>query len=285
MDQTPSAPCIHVHVHVHASGAGGIFANAYLVETTHGVVAVDGTLTVSESRALRARLDAIGKPLLAVLVTHAHPDHVAGIGNLIGSTDVPILATQSVAELARAFEGPKRAQWKPVFGEEWIDDWTFPNRIVSDREAVQFDGVAFRVFDIGAGGDCDANAIWVMETDPSAAFVGDLLFNGTHVYLADGKILSWLANVERFRPLLSGMATLYAGHGTPDGPELLSAHRDYVLAYCAAVRDLLDGGTALSDAAKEELERRMEMVRPNAPLGFMVGLSADAVARELVQAE
>lgn len=30
-------------IHVHSSGEGGIFANAYVVETSNGIVAVDTT--------------------------------------------------------------------------------------------------------------------------------------------------------------------------------------------------------------------------------------------------
>ena len=48
-------------VHTHASGEQGIYVNAYLVETANGVVAVDAALTVSESRTLRAKLDALGE--------------------------------------------------------------------------------------------------------------------------------------------------------------------------------------------------------------------------------
>lgn len=41
-----------VQIHTHASGEQGLFANAYLVETTRGVVVIDATLTHTESRAL-----------------------------------------------------------------------------------------------------------------------------------------------------------------------------------------------------------------------------------------
>jgi glyoxylase-like metal-dependent hydrolase (beta-lactamase superfamily II) len=61
------------------SGEGGIFANAYFIETANGVVAIDLTLTVNESKALKASLDSLNKPLLAVLLTHPHPDHVADV--------------------------------------------------------------------------------------------------------------------------------------------------------------------------------------------------------------
>ena len=270
-------------VHTHASSEAALVANAYLIETGNGVVAVDGALTVSESRAFRARADALGKPLLAVLVTHAHPDHVAGIAELTSGRGVPILALASVDRLARTFEGPKRVQWKPVFGEEWIDTWAFPNRIVRDGEPVTFDGVAFRVHDIGPGGDCDANSLWLMHVDsqPAAAFVGDLVFNGTHSYLADGRLLAWLANLERARDLLAGVRALYPGHGVPGSLELLASQQAYLLAYCAAVRDLADGQPALAEAAKQELVARMERYLPDAPLRFMVALGADAAAAEL----
>jgi glyoxylase-like metal-dependent hydrolase (beta-lactamase superfamily II) len=87
-----------VAVHTHASGEGGIFVNAYLIETPSGAVAVDATLTESESKAFRRKLEALGKPLLAVLVTHPHPDHVAGITNLVGKDSPKILATQPVLD-------------------------------------------------------------------------------------------------------------------------------------------------------------------------------------------
>ena len=76
---TGSFPKIHTHV----SGEKGIFVNGYLVETANGVVAIDSALTVNESKALKARLDSIKKPLLAILITHPHPDHVAGITYLV----------------------------------------------------------------------------------------------------------------------------------------------------------------------------------------------------------
>jgi glyoxylase-like metal-dependent hydrolase (beta-lactamase superfamily II) len=268
-------------IHSHASAEGGIFANAYLIETARGVVAVDATLTVSESLALRSRLMALAKPLLAVLVTHAHPDHVAGIANLVGDADVPIVALRSVERLMRASEEPKRAQWGPIFGAEWIPAWTYPNRLMDDREVVTFDGLDFRVYDLGAGGDCDANALWVMEAAPPAAFVGDLVFNGTHSYLADGHVLAWLANLERARSILEDVPVLYPGHGGPGSPALLGAQRDYLLAYCAAVRSLADGAPTLSEPAREELIGRMERYLPDAPLAFMIALSADRVAGEL----
>ncbi|HZR42052.1 MAG TPA: MBL fold metallo-hydrolase [Ktedonobacteraceae bacterium] len=275
--QTPQS----ITIHTYTGGEQGLFVNAYLIETAHGVVAVDGTLTKSDARAFRARFEALEKPLLAVLVTHAHPDHVAGITELIEGKDIPIVAPLAVKQLMEQTEQAKLAQWGPVYQEEWIRSWTYPNFLVKDRETVTFDGLTYQVYDLGPGGDCDANAIWVADTRPKVAFVGDLIFNGMHSYVADDHLLGWLANLERARSFLQGVETLYLGHGAPGNIDLLNKQRDYLLAYCMAVKDLAGGQAVLSEQGKEELVRRMQRVLPNAGLTFMISLGADAVAAEL----
>src|SRR5262245_22653068 len=191
-----------MHIHTYSSGELGLYVNAYLVETDNGIVVVDGTLTVSDSKALRAHIDALAKPVLAVLLTHAHPDHVAGVTTIVDAADgTPIVALESVARLMRATEQAKHAQWAPVFGDEWITHWTYPNQLVADGASVTFDGVTYHVRDFGPGGDSDANALWLIDGQ-EVAFVGDLVFSGTHCYLADGQLLRWLANLERLREVL-----------------------------------------------------------------------------------
>jgi glyoxylase-like metal-dependent hydrolase (beta-lactamase superfamily II) len=272
-------------VHIYSSAEAALAVNSYLVETQSGVVAVDAQLTVSEARAFRSELEGLEKPLLAVLVTHPHGDHVAGITELVGTrggrSEVPIVALPSVAEVMRETEGEKRAQWGPVFGDEWVQRWTYPNRLVSDGETVEFGGIAYRVHDLGPGGDSDANSVWTIEEGPRVAFTGDLFFNGTHSYVADGGILSWLANLGNAGVLLAGLETLYPGHGPTASLDKLEGQRAYLLAYCSAVKELSGGEPLLTDGAKEHLETRMEEYLPNAPLRFMVGLGADAVAAEL----
>ena len=138
-----------VTVHTHACGEGGIFVNAYLVETRAGMVAIDATLTETESKQLRAEVDRLGKPLLAVLVTHPHPDHVAGITNLVAGGAAQIVATQPVLDLMRKLEEPKRRQWTPVFGAEWVQRWTYPNTVAPSGQRLTFDGVTYSVLDLG----------------------------------------------------------------------------------------------------------------------------------------
>jgi glyoxylase-like metal-dependent hydrolase (beta-lactamase superfamily II) len=272
----------NVTIHTHACGEGAIFVNAYLIESRAGVVAVDATLTESESKTLRKEVEAIGKPLLAVLVTHPHPDHVAGITNLVARDTPRIVATQPVLDLMRKLEEPKRRQWTPVYGAEWVARWTYPNTTVESGEKVSFDGITYSVLDIGPGGDSDANSVWFLEGAKRTAFLGDLTFNGTHSYVADGHVLAWLANLSRLERLCAGMEIVFPGHGQAASPAaLIEAQQAYLLTLAGHVKDLAAGRSALGEDEKKELERRMTEYLPGGGLTFLVAMSADPIAREL----
>jgi glyoxylase-like metal-dependent hydrolase (beta-lactamase superfamily II) len=271
-----------VTVHTHASSEGGIFANAYIVESPNGLVAVDATLTESESKALHHDVDTLGKPLLAVLVTHPHPDHVAGITNLVGPDSPKIIATQAVLDLMRALEEPKRKQWTLVYGDEWVAHWTYPNIVAASGESFTFDGVSYSVLDTGAGGDSDTNSVWFIETPRRTAFVGDLAFNGTHAYIADGHVLAWLANLTRIERLCEDVEIIFPGHGAAGSPrELIAAQRDYLLTYAVHIKELSGGEPSLSETALDELEARMKAAYPRAGLTFLIKMGAEPVAREM----
>jgi glyoxylase-like metal-dependent hydrolase (beta-lactamase superfamily II) len=180
-----------------------------------------------------------------------------------------------------ATEEAKRIQWTPIFKEEWISKWTYPNQNVKDKEAVTFDGLTYRVYDFGPGGDSDANSIWILENEPKVAFVGDLVFNGHHPYIADDHMLDWLKNLERARDLLGNITTIYPGHGQPGSIDLIDSQKSYLTTYIDAVKELSGGNSSLTEEAKIELTQRMEEFLPGAGLSFLIAQSADPVAAEL----
>lgn len=266
-------------VHVHTAADAGFRANAYLVELDAGVVAVDAPFTVSESKALRAELDALKKPLLAVLVTHAHPDHVNGITQLVaGLGDVPVIATAAVDRALREIDGRKRAYWTPIYKDEYPALTTFPNRLVPSGDTVELGGLGFKALDLGAGESVN-ETVWVL--DSSTAFVGDLVMNRVHPWLAEGRSAQWIAALRKAGKLLRGVKNVYPGHGQQGTLESLEWQRRYLEAFRANVKSLAKGSATLDDASKKELATRMEKELPGAPLAMLVGLSADPVAAEL----
>lgn len=272
------------HVHTYASPPSGIRANAYLVQTSDSIVVIDVTLTVSDARRLRAKVDSIGKPLAAVLLTHGHPDHYNGLTELIaGLPAVPIYATAGVLGVIKEGDARKETQWKGTFGDEWPMRRTFPNRTVADGETITVDGVRFTVHDIGPG-ESHHDAYWTaLDGSGEIAFVGDLVFNGEHAYVSDGHTTEWLANLDRLRAPLSGKR-LYPGHGPPGGSELLGAQQQYLSTYRQEIVRLAVGRQQLSESEKAALTSRMATYLPGGQLTFLISNGADAVANELAKA-
>jgi glyoxylase-like metal-dependent hydrolase (beta-lactamase superfamily II) len=268
-------------VHTYRSGESGLFVNSYLVEGAEGVVAVDAPLLLSDGRAFRARLEALNKPLLGVLVTHPHPDHYNTIGELIAGDEVPVIAHRDVDREIRAKDDAKRAQWRPMFGDEWPASATFPNGTVSDEESVALGDLRFTAWDFGAC-ESDSETVWLLDGG-DIAFVGDLAFNGTHAYLADGHTDAWLAALDRAEEALARVRTLYVGHGPPTVPAVFADQRRYLLMARESIARATGGRAQLSEEEANRVVSLMERYLPSAPLSWLVGAGASAVAAELAQ--
>ncbi len=270
-------------VHTYRSGDNGLFVNSYLVESEEGVVIVDAPLLLSDGRACRARLDALKKPVRAVLITHPHPDHYNTITQLIaGSGDIPVVALRDVDRILREQNDAKRNQWSPVFGAEWPDSVTFPNTIVPADKVYEAAGLHFIPHDLGPG-ESASGTVWILQQEEdgeSVAFIGDLVFNGTHAYVSDGMIQSWIDALSRAGALLDGIDTMYPGHGSPGRPTLLQAQKQYLLFLIEAVANRTDSTGGLSPEAKAEVARLMEQFLPGAPLLWLIEAGLDAVASE-----
>ncbi len=124
-------------IHAYRASEPGLNVNSYLVEGESGVVVVDTNLLVSDIEALRARLEALKKPLLAVLVTHPRPDHFNGVAALVGAQDVPVYAAASVGRVIEEIAAAKREQWSPTYGAEWPAETYFPDSLRTDGDQIR----------------------------------------------------------------------------------------------------------------------------------------------------
>jgi glyoxylase-like metal-dependent hydrolase (beta-lactamase superfamily II) len=262
-------------IHTYTAAEAGLFVNSYLVESAEGVVLVDANLLLSDVRALAARIAALHKPLLGVFVTHAHPDHFNGLPILAGD-GTPVYAAADVADTIARIADAKRLQWQPVYGDEWPDRHLVPGRRLSTGDVVELGGLRFTLHAVGAA---ESHADSYLTLD-DRAFIGDLAFHGTHPYVADGHTGSWLAALDTLSGVLDG-AKLYPGHGPQGDAGMLADQRRYLMMYRETVGRLAAGAPTLTDGQREELTAVLTRFLPGAPLTWMIGLGADAVAGEL----
>ena len=212
----------------------GAFVNAWLVETASGVVAVDGLLQVSAAREMRAGIERLGEAALAALVTHSHPDHYAGLGEIVAGADVPIYAPQGVIDTITADDALKDQIIGPMFGQDWPANRVFPNTPIRDGESVTFDGVQFTVVDLGPS-ESPHDSPWILGTDERIVFLGDQIYDHRHCFLGDGFYEQWLENIEKLRTRFPSDAVFYIGHGGPVGGEMWDWQRGYLETFVAAV--------------------------------------------------
>lgn len=66
---------------------GIVDTNTYFIENEENVILIDPS---SESQKIIKKLNQINKPLKAILLTHAHYDHIGALDNIIEKYQVPV---------------------------------------------------------------------------------------------------------------------------------------------------------------------------------------------------
>lgn len=71
---------------------GFVDTNTYFIENDKAVILVDPS---SESDKIIKKLNQINKPLKAILLTHAHFDHIGAIDDIVERYNVPVYMHES----------------------------------------------------------------------------------------------------------------------------------------------------------------------------------------------
>jgi glyoxylase-like metal-dependent hydrolase (beta-lactamase superfamily II) len=252
--------------------------NAYIVEGEESIVVVDALLTETASRELRARVDGFGKPLRAVLLTHPHPDHYAGLSNLTEGLDVPIVSVAGVNDVARRDDEEKNALIGGMFGDEWPTNRVFPNDIVGDGASLDFGpGLRFTVMDVGPA-ESFHDSIFVLDGPARAAFIGDLVYPFLHPYMADNTNPDWKRALARLQSELPEDMVLHVGHGLPATPAFLAWQEAYLDRFEAA---LLEADWSDAEAAQAAVVEEMTTFLPHEDLVMFLQLSIPPNAQRL----
>lgn len=271
-------------VHQYESGADTFYTNAFIVETSKSLVVIDTMMTISEAIGLRTYAKSLGKPIVAVLITHSHPDHYNGVGRITEEVyTIPVITTLAVNVAIQKGIDYKELKWRPVFGSEWPQSKFAATQFVVAGEVLHFDDVVFELVELGEG-ESDCDTCWIVGAGQRAVFVGDIVFNGTHSFMNDGHSGQWLQSLTQLESYLKPNDTIYTGHGQPGRSiELISLQRHYLEHYRKEIRRLTRGEPLLDDKSKVALVREMNAYLGSDKLAVFVTAGADAVAKELAE--
>jgi glyoxylase-like metal-dependent hydrolase (beta-lactamase superfamily II) len=159
------APGIHV-------AQGYDFGDIGFVSTDEGIVAIDAGTTEETARAaLQALRRVTSRPITHVILTHAHWDHIGGLGALVQSNP-QVIAQAAFADELRIVNGTG-VRFKYFFGTAGSGRRydARPNHLVGQPETLTVGGTRFVLYPARGGETADALLIHV--PDRGVLFVGD----------------------------------------------------------------------------------------------------------------
>src|SRR5262247_119882 len=159
------APGVHV-------AQGFDFGDIGFVSTDEGIVAIDAGTTEETARAaLQALRRVTSRPITHVILTHAHWDHIGGLGALLESGP-QVIAQAAFAEELRTVNGtgvPFRYFFGAAGSGRRYD--VRPHHLVRGPETLTAGGTRFALYPARGGETADALLIHV--PDRGVLFVGD----------------------------------------------------------------------------------------------------------------
>jgi glyoxylase-like metal-dependent hydrolase (beta-lactamase superfamily II) len=191
---------------------GPIGTNCHLVRVSGAAeaVVVDPS---GEASTIRLELAAMGARCVAILVTHGHWDHLAGVADLAEGAGAPVHMAAGERELLERVN-----DFAPA--EIVLRPWT-PEVLLNGDEQLELAGIAFDT--ITVPGHSPAHLAYHAE---GCLFSGDVLFAGS-VGRTDLPGSDWATLLESIRSLVDRYppeTVVYPGHGstTTLGAELAS---------------------------------------------------------------
>jgi glyoxylase-like metal-dependent hydrolase (beta-lactamase superfamily II) len=250
--------------------SGFDFADIAFVTVEDGIVAIDAGTTEANARAALAALrQKTTLPLRAVIVTHAHWDHIGGIGAFIGPGVGVIAQAHFASELSTI--NTVGAPFRYFFGSSAKRDFSLaPQHLVAEPEVRTIGGRRFGLYPAHGGETEDALLVHLPDAD--TLFVGDAFMPYLGApFVAEGSvdgILDTIAQVRALAPkkLIHGHPPLtlnFTAETMAPLGEALGVVRAHAL---AGVRD----GRALADTLGENLLPESLAPHPDAVLPFFL---------------
>jgi glyoxylase-like metal-dependent hydrolase (beta-lactamase superfamily II) len=218
------------------------FGDIGFISTDEGVVAIDAGTTEETARAaLQAIRRVTSRPITHVILTHAHWDHIGGLGALLESNP-QVIAQAGFAEELRIVNGtgvPFRYFFGAAGSGRRYD--VQPHHLVRAPETLTAGGTRFVLYPARGGETADALLIHV--PDRGALFVGDAFMPYLGApFVAEGSAEGLFETMALIRSLQPRVLV----HGHPPLTDIFTA--EALPAIEAALRELHQRvGTAVGD--------------------------------------
>ncbi|NNC71838.1 MAG: MBL fold metallo-hydrolase [Sphingomonadaceae bacterium] len=240
------------------TGPGSV--NAYWIEGSDGIVIFDTQRDPDLAARFASEIEQAGKPVIAIIVSHYHADHFAGLPYLAEAfPDARILMPEAVAEQLSEDPSGYVEQVAALYGEDF-GGMPEADGLLTGGEELNLSGVPMTVSIVD---EAEASPILMLAVpSQNALLASDLVVSGMHPNMADADLDSWPRALERLSRDFPNV-TLYPGHGEQGPANLLVANQTAYLNFMRTlvINDLIDDDVA----TESQIAAALTQIRGNYP--------------------
>lgn len=240
----------------------GHTANAGFAVTDEGVVVYDALGTPSLGAAMLESIRQVtDQPIVKVIASHYHADHVYGLQIFQDHTEAEIIAQAQAQDYVDSEQAQRRLEQRREALAPWVNQDTrvvAPDTLFGTQMDFELGGSRFSLLHAGPAHAPD-DAMMLVEP-AGVLFSGDIVQDGRVPFLASESIDSgqWLAAIEQVRSMEPAFMVPGHGRASPDPMPALAFTHGYisdVRAHMrAAVRDWIPFEEAYAQADWSEYE-------------------------------
>ena len=207
----------------------GFISNAGFVVTDEGVVVFDTLGTPSLANLLLQKIRSVtDKPILKVIVSHYHADHIYGL-QVFKNEGAKIVAPKGAMEYLGEPKNEVLLEDRRFSLEPWVNETTklvIPDIIVEKPMTFNHGDITF-VIDVLGAAHSDGDLTLYVEQE-RVLFSGDIIFEGRVPFLGDANTKTWLDTLINMET--SKVAALIPGHGpaAKEPDKAITATRRYL---------------------------------------------------------
>ena len=196
-----------------ADPKGGLVDSTLVLGESRALL-IDAQFTLPNAERLRDTIQATGRTLETVFISHFHPDHHFGVAVLKAAwPDAKIVAHPAVAGMLGEMGQGMFDQRKEQMGDALPESWIAPEALTG---ALSLEGESFEILDPMVGDTKEITPVMLPQFN--ALVAADLVYNGTWAWLKEtpdaAAADAWLSSLDTLEAMEADV--IVPGHRTED---------------------------------------------------------------------